>query len=195
MVSKPITPKIHNSIINQRIEKYRDPSINQDGSIDCRKRVKPVKERVRALKSTGDKASGQYTRETASGEVKFKLVIYPYDLDHIYRRDMKTGFETAILEKIDGEWFPCCILRQSEIQALKSFPGAAGMDCDRAIEKDRCKVKYEPTSKNVGGRCTPKGTSKRGYSKPRTNNKFKNLMESVQVHNAHSKKKFRSDYE
>lgn len=185
MVHKPITPKIINSEINQRIEKYRDPSINQDGSIDCRKSIKPVKERVRVLKSTGDKASGQYTRETAS-EVKFKLVIYPYDLDHIYRRDLKTGYETAIVEKINGEWFPCVILRPSEVQALKSFPGAAGMDCDRAIqEKDRCKVKYEPKSKNVGGRCTPKGTSKKGYSKPRTNKKFRKLMENVQVHNAH----------
>lgn len=189
MVGKPINSKTINSEINQRIEKYRDPSINQDGSIDCRKSIKPVTERVRVLKSTADKASGQYTRETAS-EVKFKLVIYPYDLDHIYRRDLKTGFEVAIVEKINGEWFPCVILRPSEVQALKSFPGAAGMDVDKAIAtKDRCKVKYEPKSTNIGGKCVSKGTAKTGPKKFRTNKKFKKLMEGVQVHNAHSKKK------
>lgn len=190
MVHKPITPKIPNSLINQRIEKYRNASINEDGSIDCRKNIKPVDERVRVVKPLNRMANGQYTRETQVTP-RFKLVIYPYDQNHIYRRDLKTGYEVAIVEKIDGEWFPCTILRPSEIQALRSFPGAAGMDIDKAIAtKDCCKVKVqEPMSRNVGGKCTPKGTSKKGYSKPRTNNKFKKLMEGVQVHNAHSKGK------
>jgi hypothetical protein len=187
---QPVSQKILNSEINQRIEKRYNPSINEDGSIDIRKKIEPVTERVRVLKPVSRKADGQYTRET-SYSPKFKLVIYPYDLDHIYRRDLKTGYEVAILEKIDGEWFPCVILRPSEIQALRSFPGAAGMNVDKAITtKDRCKVKVqEPMSRNIGGKCTPKGTSKKGYSKFRTNNKFKKLMEGVQVHNAHQKGK------
>jgi hypothetical protein len=190
MVKKPINSKIVNSEINQRIEKYRDPSINADGSVDCRKNITPVTERVRVLKPVSRKADGQYTRET-SYQPKFKLVIYPYDERHIYRRDLKTGLEVAIVEKVDGEWFPCVILRETEIQQLRSFPGAAGLDIDNAIAtKDRCKVKVqEPMSKNVGGRCTPKGKSKKGYSKPRTNNKFKKMMSSIEVHNAHKKGK------
>lgn len=186
---KPISQKILNSEINQRIERRSNASINELGGVDVRLSIKPVTERVRVLKPVSRKADGQYTR-TTENQPKFKLVIYPYDPNHIYRRDLKTGFEVAIVEKIDGEWFPCCILRPSEIQALRSFPGAAGMDIDKAIAtKDRCKVKYEPKSKNVGGKCTPKGTSKKGYSKPRTNNKFKKLMEGVQVYDAHSRGK------
>lgn len=189
IMQKPITTKIPNSEINQRIERYRNASINEDGSIDCRKKIEPVTERVRVIKPVSRKADGQYTRETQL-VVKFKLVIYPYDQNHIYRRDLKTGYETAIVEKINGEWFPCVILRPSEVQALKSFPGAAGMDIDKAIAtKDRCKVNVQkPMTKNVGGRVTPKGESKK-YSKARTNNKFKKLMSSIEVHNAHKKGK------
>lgn len=188
-MQKPITARVLNSEINQRIEKYRDPSINADGSVDCRKNITPVTERVRVLKPVSRKADGQYTRET-SYQPKFKLVIYPYDQNHIYRRDLKTGFEVAIVEKVDGEWFPCVILRETEIQQLRSFPGAAGMDIDKAIAtKDRCKVNVQkPMTKNVGGRVTPKGESKK-YSKARTNNKFKKLMSSIEVHNAHKKGK------
>ena len=188
-MQKPISKKIPNSLIDLRIERYRNASINADGSVDVRQNIKPVTERVRVIKPVSRKADGQYTR-TTENQPKFKLVIYPYDQNHIYRRDLKTGYETAIVEKINGEWFPCVILRQSEIQALKSFPGAAGMDVDKAIAtKDRCKVKVqEPMTRNVGGRCTPKGKSKKGYSKPRTNNKFKKLMATVEVHNAHKKK-------
>lgn len=188
-MQKPITARVLNSEINKRIERYHNAAINEDGSIDCRKNISPIQERVRVLKPVSREADGQYTRET-SYQPKFKLVIYPYDETHIYRRDLKTGFEVAIVEKVDGEWFPCCILRQSEIQALKSFPGAAGMDIDKAIAtKDRCKVNVQkPMTKNVGGRVTPKGESKK-YSKARTNNKFKKLMSSIEVHNAHKKGK------
>lgn len=190
MVQKPVSQKIINSEINQRIDRRNNASLNELGGIDVRKNIAPVKEHTRVLKPVRRKADGQYTR-TTENQSQFKLVIYPYDENHIYRRDLKTGFEVPIVEKIDGEWFPCCILRPSEIQALRSFPGAAGMDIDKAIAtKDRCKVKVqEPMSRNIGGKCTPKGTSKKGYSKPRTNNKFKKIMEGVQVHNAHSKGK------
>lgn len=172
-----------------RLQQKYNTTINQDGSIDCRKKIKPVAERVRVIKPVSRKADGQYTRETQL-VVKFKLVIYPYDQNHIYRRDLKTGYETAIVEKINGEWFPCLILRPSEVQALKSFPGAAGMDIDKAIaSKDRLVNIQKPMTRNVGGRVTPKGTSKKGYSKPRTNKKFQKLMSSVEVHNAHKKGK------
>jgi len=172
-----------------RLQQKYNTTINQDGSIDCRKKIEPVTERVRVMKPVSRKADGEYTRMTRICS-RFRLVIYPYDLNHVYRRDLKTGYETAILEKVDGEWFPCCTLRPSEVQALRAFPGAAGMDCDRAQEKDRCKVKVqEPMTRNVSGRATPKGKSKKGYSTPRTNNKFKKLMASVEVHNAHKKGK------
>jgi hypothetical protein len=173
-----------------RLQQKYNATINQDGSVDCRKKIEPVTERVRVIKPVSRKADGQYTR-TTENQPKFKLVIYPYDQNHIYRRDLKTGYETAIVEKINGEWFPCCILRPSEVQALRSFAGAAGMDVDNAISsKDRCKVKVqEPMTRNMGGRTTPKGKSKKGYTTPRTNNKFKKLMASVKVHNAHKKGK------
>jgi hypothetical protein len=160
MVKKPINSKIINSEINQRIERRYNPAINKDGSIDCRKKIKPVDERVRVVKPVSRQADGQYTRETAY-QPKFRLVIYPYDPVRIYRRDIKTGFEVAIVERINGEWFPCCILRPSEIQALRSFPGAAGMDIDKAIStKDRCKVTVEKSiTKNIDGRSHHRGTS------------------------------------
>lgn len=159
MVKKPINSKIINSEINQRIERRYNPAINEDGSIDCRKNIKPVDERVRVVKPLNRMADGQYTRETQVTP-RFKLVIYPYDQNHIYRRDLKTGYEVAIVEKIDGEWFPCTILRPSEIQALRSFPGAAGMDVDKAIAtKDRCKVTVEKSiTKNIDGRSHHRGS-------------------------------------
>lgn len=155
MIQKPVSQKNLNSEINQRIEKRCNASINELGGIDVRKSIAPVTERVQVLKPVSRKADGQYTR-TTENEPKFKLIIYPYDQNHIYRRNLQTGFEVAIVEKIDGEWFPCCILRPSEIQALRSFPGAAGMDCDRAIkEKDRCK---KPVTRNIDGRSQYRGT-------------------------------------
>lgn len=159
MIQKPVSQKVINSEINQRIERRNNASINELGGVDVRKKIEPVTERVRSLKPVSRKSDGQYTRMTEN-QPRFKLVIYPYDPNRIYRRDLKTGFEVVIVEKIDGEWFPCCILRPSEIQALRSFPGAAGMDCDRAIqEKDRCKVTVEkPVTKNVDGRLQYRGT-------------------------------------
>lgn len=141
-----------------RLQQRYNATVNNDGGTDCRKKLELVTERVRSLKPVSRQADGQYTRETQVTP-RFKLVIYPYDQSRIYRRDLRTGFEVPIVEKIDGEWFPCCILLPSEIQALRSFPGAAGMDCDRAIqEKDRCKVSVKkPVTKNIDGRNTYRG--------------------------------------
>lgn len=142
-----------------RLQQKYNTAINDNGSVDCRRTTKPVTERVRVIKPVSRKANGQYTRETQVTP-RFKLIIYPYDPSRIYRRDLKTGFEVPIVEKIDGEWFPCVILRPSEVQSLKSFPGAAGMDIDKAIaNKPRCRVHSKKGTYQVGGkyvyRCAP----------------------------------------
>lgn len=197
IMQKPITTKIPNSEINQRVERYRNASINEDGSIDCRKKIEPVTERVRVIKPVSRKADGQYTRETQL-VVKFKLVIYPYDQNHIYRRDLKTGYETAIVEKINGEWFPCVILRPSEVQALKSFPGAAGMDIDKAIaNKPRCRVHGKSKGVyQVGGKYTYRYDPKETEPETRRNSmklqkqeadKKRSLLASVQIANVKRK--------
>jgi hypothetical protein len=197
MVQHPVSQKVINSEINQRIERRNNASINELGGIDVRKNINPVTERVRVLKPVSRRADGQYTK-ASSHNPEFRLVIYPYDQNHIYRRDLKTGLEIPIVEKIDGEWFPCVILRPYEVQVLKAFPGAAGMDIDAAIAtKDRCKVHGKSKGTyQVGGKFTyrcdpakvdPENNRKRVKQQKKDAKKQRSLLAGVQVANVKRK--------
>lgn len=180
-----------------RLQQRYNAAINEDGGTDCRKNLQPATERTRVLKPVSRRTDGQYTK-MSSNNPKFKLVIYPYDQNHIYRRDLKTGLEVAIVEKCNGEWFPYAILRETEIQQLRSFPGAAGMDVDKAIAtKDRCKVHGKSKGVyQVGGKYTYRYDPKKTEPETRRDSmklqkedaaKKRSLLASVQIANVKRK--------
>lgn len=106
------------------------------------------------------KSSGKYTNET-SRQVQFYLFTYADQPNRIYRQDKTQSHDgiglkppVCILEKIDNQWFPTTVLRQSEMEALRAFTGSDLLDPDNAIANKRAikKVGYSgsvhPTDKS-----------------------------------------------
>lgn len=120
-------------------------------------------QRLKASKST---ANGQYKRLTLN-EKEYEIIKYPGQ-DLILRREIKTGREVPILEKIDGDWYTCdgAVLRSCELKAMQAFPGSLGIDPDAAIKRQRY-VKRQYARKgmtHVAGKTSYVQPKKRGMN-------------------------------
>ncbi|MCC5617478.1 hypothetical protein LC605_20785 [Nostoc sp. CHAB 5836] len=181
--------------IQQRIVVRHTAGMNADMSIDAREPLTPKKQRTKGVKTSRSIAMGQYTKETSTF-VEYRVVFYRYLPNQVFRRHTKTGLEVPILGKIDGEWFPCegIMLTNNEINQLKAFEGAAGLDVDSAIKRKRPLNSRKGTANNGGKytyRCRqdndPVANKKRHNQARKDASKVRSLIAGVQMANVKRK--------
>jgi hypothetical protein len=149
--------KLKDSDRDLRIAMKYDPGINPDRSTDARKSLTLPLPRVKHLKTSASVADGQYTRETSTF-IESKLITYSYLPNQIFRRYNKDNSEIPILERISGEWFTVdgVILKDSEIQSMRAFPGSFGLDIDAIVKRKKRRSVTSTKTVNDRGLCTYK---------------------------------------
>jgi hypothetical protein len=138
-----------------RIAMKYDPAINPDRSTDARKGLTLPIPRVKHLRTSASVANGQYTRETNT-VIESRLVTYSYLPNQVFRKYTKDNSEIPILEKIDGEWYTVdgVILKDSEIQSMRAFPGSFGLDIDAIVRRKKKRSVASTKTINDRGLCT-----------------------------------------
>jgi hypothetical protein len=182
--------------IQQRVTVRHTPGMNADMSIDARQAITPKKQHVKDVKTSKSTANGQYSKE-ASTFTRYRVVFYKYLPNQVFRRDCKTGLEVPILEKIEGEWFPCegVTLTQNEINQMRPFTGAAGLDVDGTIARKRPLPSASKGTANYGSsytyRCRqdndPMANRRQHRKDKKQASKMRSLIASVQIENVKRK--------
>lgn len=178
--------------IQQRVAVRYIPGMNADMSMDVRQPIKPKKQHVKGVKTSKGTANGQYTKENSTF-VEYRIIFYKYLPNQVFRRNSQTGLEIPILEKIDGEWFPCSgvILTQNEISQMRPFAGAIGLDADGAFSKRSPLRSLSKGTVNCGGKYTyrcrqdndPMVNRREHRQAKKEASKVRSLIASVQIVN------------
>ncbi len=178
--------------IQQRVTVRHTPGMNADMSMDARQAIAPKKQHFTGVKTSKSVANGQYSKES-SNFTQYRVVFYKYLPNQVFRRDCKTGLEVPILEKIQGEWFPCegIVLTQNEINQMRPFAGAAGIDVDGTIARKRPLQSASKGTANYGGsytyRCRqdndPMANRRQHRKDKKQASKMRSLIANIKIEN------------